>query len=273
MKQASQNKLAYRPIGSRMAQRLREGAFILSAAFSLFLLISFASYHSTDPGWSSTGIGNTVFNWGGRAGGFFADAFLSLFGWMAYLLVPMIAFAGWVGVQRNSEESLFQLGDFIFKMIGFIFIIISGCGLIALSFTQHVSYLPANSGGIFGDLVASHLTYVFNRTGSALFLIAALLCNITLYTGFSWVGFIDWIGQQAMRWPAQVWQEISRVPVAVSESFRKKPDTAPVIKSAIPARYESKVVEPKVVEPVRPPKLRIANKKIESSVILSSGNL
>ena len=43
-----------------MANRIREGLFIFSIALALFFFVSFGTYHNTDPGWSSTGVGNVV---------------------------------------------------------------------------------------------------------------------------------------------------------------------------------------------------------------------
>src|SRR5438477_12920257 len=68
-----------------MRQRLREGFFWISISYAVFLLISLISYHISDPGWSSTGLGKEVKNWGGRIGSWNADIFLLLFGKIAYL--------------------------------------------------------------------------------------------------------------------------------------------------------------------------------------------
>jgi S-DNA-T family DNA segregation ATPase FtsK/SpoIIIE len=275
VRQAAQKKMqnsARGPIVKHMKHRLREGFFILSIALALFLWISFTTYHNTDPGWSRTGLAHHVANWGGHAGSFFADLFLSLFGWMAYLVPPMIALAGWIGLQFESdEEDEFRLGEFIFKAIGFIFILICGCGLINLTFTQHVSYLPADSGGILGDLISSGLTLVFNRIGGILFLIAVLLCSITIFTGFSWVGSIDFIRKwrpQRPQWMRNFnWQFLKRT---------KKTETAksamiePVFERI--ARKPNLPADPKIIELPRTPIVKTASKKtVPSSVVLTNG--
>lgn len=287
MKQAAQNKLVRRPVLGQMKQRLREGLFIFSIAIAIFLFVSFISYHNTDPGWSSTGVGHQVANWGGRAGGFFSDAFLSFFGWMAYLLPAMVVFAGWVGIQsateneEEEEEEVFQTAEFIFKTAGFIFIVISGCGLISLGFTQHVSYLPANSGGIVGDLVSRGLMHVFNETGSALFLTAGFLCSITIFTGFSWLGSMGFIQQKMLAGKHLFLQWVRREkkipnPFVNKDPLFEKANKKPKLPSETKIELkgvESKIIEPKIMEQPRAATPKSTNKKKISSVVLTAGTL
>lgn len=194
MKQASENKSSRRPLALQMKYRVREGLFIISIALALFFFVSFSSYHSSDPGWSSTGLSSHVANWGGRAGAFSADVFLSLLGCMAFLLPPLIIFAGWIGIRVKKEENTFNLSEFLFKILGFLLIIISGCGLTGIYFKNFIAPLPTHAGGILGDVLRLSLTQVFNIAGSGLFLLTAFLCGITLFTGLSWLGVVDAIG-------------------------------------------------------------------------------
>ncbi len=271
MKQALQKEPRRRPLAIQMGNRLREGLFIVSIAVALFLFISFTSYHMTDPGWSSTGSGHTVLNWGGRAGGFFADIFLSLFGYIAYLLPVMIVFAAWTGIRNQSTEVTVKSNEWILKTIGFILIVLSNCGFAALCI-KHSSALPASSGGILGDVMITALVHVLNITGSALFLFAALLSGITLFTGLSWLGFVDAVGFYS-----------ARLLRFIVEAIRKKKteilliENDPPIKRFNIERVEPKLIEsakppPKVVE-VRAPKPKTLDRKIESSVVLAPGTL
>src|SRR6185437_1592735 len=104
-----------------MEQRLREGLLIISVAIAVFLLISFSSYNHADPGWSSTGLNDKIFNHGGRVGAFLSDLFLSLFGYLAYLIPPMIVIAAWIGIHRTQNET-FTWSDFTLKSLGFMLI-------------------------------------------------------------------------------------------------------------------------------------------------------
>lgn len=269
MKQALQKKSARRPISIHMQNRLREGLLIISAAFAVFLLVSFGSYHPTDPGWTSTGMGSKVYNLGGRVGAFFADIFLSFFGYLSYLFPPMIVFAAWIGIHRSENEK-FQLTEFILKAMGFIFIITSGCGITAL-------YLKHGSGaGILGDVIVAGLTHFLNMTGSALFLVTIFLCGITLFVGISWLGVIDFVGLHVTR----IFSLLKSI-VAVKKSQKAKAQLEPVmepfinrLKKTTPIPIEPKILEPKIVESVRAPKKpKVFEKKVTASVVVAPGTV
>ena len=59
-------------------------------------MISLASYHSGDPGWSHSGHVVAIHNKGGVVGAWIADVFLYLFGYLAYLLPVMVGYFGWM---------------------------------------------------------------------------------------------------------------------------------------------------------------------------------
>lgn len=287
MRQALQKKPERGTVVAQMGYRIREGLFIVSVTFAIFLLVSFATYHGTDPGWSSTGIGNRIVNWGGRAGAFFADVFLSIFGWMAYLLPPMVVFAGWIGMQPLAEENNFKWHEVIFKTLGFICIIVSGCGLVALYFKQETIYLPANAGGISGDMVSTGLTRIFNQMGSTLFLSAALLCGTTLFTGFSWIGLIDILSQRCKRLfdllkSVNVLKSLKEIKINFAKSPMKEQLEFKIKKSVATEHIEPKIIadfieskiSPKITEPVRVPKPKVVSKKIiESTITMAPGTL
>jgi len=192
VKQALQNKSSNKAYAIQMGHRLREGLLIISAAVALFLLISFVSYNLSDPGWTNTGMGDQVFNLGGKIGAFLADLFLSLFGYLAYLLPPMIVFIAWIGVSDSKEES-FRWLNFGLIALGFILIVISGCGILALYLHNANTFKP-DAGGIIGDIAVKALTNILNVPGSTLLLITLLLCGVTLFAGLSWIYLLRSIG-------------------------------------------------------------------------------
>lgn len=285
MKQATQNNPERRPLAIQMGYRIREGILLLTVAIAVFLLVSFSTYHGTDPGWSSTGEGEKVLNWGGRAGSFLADIFLSIFGLIAYLFPPLIVFAAWIGVKDKQEgDKKLKVSDAFFKCLGFFLILISSCGLIALSIHSKFTHLPTTAGGMLGDIIAQGLTLTFNPTGTTIFLLTALLSGTTLYTGFSWLGLIDAIGWQATRlftfWrrEAKTAETDTTEKAPVEPTLPKAEPKTKKLPSIITPRAEPKVAEtkpaPKVVEAPRPPKItKPVEKRIESSVILAPGTL
>ncbi|HSW94293.1 MAG TPA: DNA translocase FtsK 4TM domain-containing protein [Gammaproteobacteria bacterium] len=267
-----------------MGNRLREGLFILSIAVALFLFVSLGSYHLSDPGWSNTGAGPIVLNWGGRAGSFLADILLSLSGLVAWLLPVMIVFAAWTGIRTSHEKIPLTPGDRIFKIIGFILIAVSNCGLAVL-FIRHSPSLPASSGGMLGDVMTRSLVHVFNVSGSVLFLLAAFLSGVTLFTGLSWLGVCDAIGFYF----AQLFYFLrNRIQHKKTDSLVE--ELEPAVQKIITPRIEPKVIEASVKESrperILPPppapvkkvesliiKPRIMDKKVESAVQLKPGSL
>jgi len=191
-----------RPLSIQMRHRLREGLFLLCVACALFLFISLVTYNSHDHGWSSTGSGNAVHNLGGRVGAWLSDIFLSLFGIISYLFPALIILSSWLGLQENRDVLQKRSREWIYKALGWLLIAGSTCALVSF-YWQMTSHLPANAGGIFGDLLARGLSLLLNKAGSTLLFATLLLCGITLVTGLSWVSVVEWIGEyvsQASAW-------------------------------------------------------------------------
>ena len=78
---------------------LRESALFVFSAIALYLCASLITYNSADPGWSHSDSGNIIANAGGVAGAWFADFFLYLFGYLAYLFPVMVGYCGWLTLQ------------------------------------------------------------------------------------------------------------------------------------------------------------------------------
>jgi S-DNA-T family DNA segregation ATPase FtsK/SpoIIIE len=279
LKQATHNKPSRRPLAVQMGYRIREGLLILSAATALFLLVSFFTYHNTDPGWMGTGLKNNIANWGGRVGAFLADVLLSLFGVVAYLYPPLMVFASWAGLQ-NREVSGAPKGDSFLKGFGFILIIICSCGLANFLLPAHGFHLPTTAGGIFGDVIGASLTHTFNPTGGMLFLVALMLCGITLFTGFSWLGLIDFIGASVHR----QWDKFrlkNPVPEETFPKLVKTPKTpipaSPTIMEKIEARFKKPAPQVSRLDPVlvvpAPVKRKLSAPKLESKVTVAPGTL
>lgn len=177
---------------SFLSQRLREGLFIFCLGISLFLLLSLMSYQRTDPGWSHTGVNQIVLNAGGRAGAWFADCFLNIFGYFAYAFPVLLTHGAWL-VMRDKESG-FDLSVLSARFVGFVGILLAGCGLASLFFPLLKTTMIFSAGGILGDMVANSLVMGFNPAGSSILLFATVLIGITLFTGLSWITLAEQIG-------------------------------------------------------------------------------
>lgn len=210
-----------RPLSVQMRHRLREGVFLLTIACAIFLFISMVTYHTDDPAWSSTGLGDKVSNWGGHVGAWIADIFLSVIGLVAYIFPFLIVLSSWLTLQER-DEPMKKSREWMFKYLGWLLLIGSCCGLVNF-YLQTKSHLPADAGGIVGYLLGSSLSLLFNKTGSTLIFITTLLCGVTLVTGLSWIGLIDAIGEKAY----QLWSHF----LDYVREYRQRAASKPIIKA------------------------------------------
>src|SRR3990167_3588472 len=125
-----------------------------------------------------------------------ADIFLLLFGIVAYLFPFMIILNSWIGLNENGN-TIKQSNEWLFKSLGWIILLFGSCGFV--SFYIQAPQLPADAAGIIGDLLKNGLSLLFNKMGSVLLLSTIVLWGITLVTGLSWLGIVDFIGERVYR--------------------------------------------------------------------------
>ncbi len=177
----------------KLGRGLRESALVVLVAVGVYLLMALVSFNSSDPGWSVSGANGEIANMGGSAGAFFADLFLFLFGYLAYLAPLMVAYSGWLlyrGVNEKGETDYHLLG---IRWGGFVLTLIAGCGLASLHFEP--GFLPSDAGGVLGTLVASTFVLAFSYIGTTILLLALFFAGITIFTSLSWLKVIDSTGK------------------------------------------------------------------------------
>lgn len=247
-KQAVDNKKR-KPRSSRLQHRLREGLFLLMVACAIFLLISLATYHPHDSGWSSTASHKNVANWGGQVGALIADMLLELFGLVAWLFPILIILSSWPRKenQENTETGIKKSHEWIAKSLGWVFTVSSACALVSFYFTP-TSHLPAASGGIIGDLLGTGLSILFNKTGSTLLFVTSFLCGITLITGLSWL----WLTEALSVRFQQLWTYLLKTSREKIRQFMlrlKKPE----VQKPQPPKRNIVREEPRLFEKAPPP--------------------
>lgn len=182
------NQQKRRPLSLHMGHRLREGLFLITIAFAFFLLISLLTYHTKDPGWSSSGFNvQTTVNWGGKVGAWLADILLFLFGIIAYVFPFLILLSSWLSFFNERTTREVETKERWLHLIGWLLFIMSVCGLASLYIHAKAHY-PADTGGIIGDILANVFSYLFSKIGTTLLFMTTLLCGVTLVTGLSWLG-------------------------------------------------------------------------------------
>ncbi len=195
MAQATRKKAASAAVLPQVHRGLREASLIVLVVFGLYLLIALSTYSPADPGWSHSGTGGPVRNYGGIAGAWFADIFLSMFGYLAYLFPVMTAYSGWLVFRERLGARGFDGRLLALRWAGFLLTVGAGCGLATLHVARGPIPLPLDAGGILGDLVSAYLLHVFGGVGATLLLLALFLAGVTLFTGLSWLGLMDRLGR------------------------------------------------------------------------------
>lgn len=214
-----------------MSRGLREGGLLVLGAVAVYLFMSLVSYDPGDPGWSRSGTGDKIANIGGMAGAWFADAFLFLFGYLAYLFPLMAAYSAWLLYRGRTLATRVGGRELALRGAGFVLTVTSGAGLATLYAMDPLS-LPLKGGGVLGEVVAKTLVEPFNAAGAALFLLALFLAGVTLFTGLSWVKLMDSTGRitlDFLGWIVARWQALRDAAAArraqrgaKPEVFRKK---------------------------------------------------
>lgn len=199
MADSSTEKKLPSPLGHHVTRGLREAMLFLLMAIAIYLFAALLTYTPTDPGWTYSGSGVQVENAGGVAGAWFADLFLFLFGYLAYLFPVMVAFSGWLSWRWQRRDGQFHWGIFGLRTAGFALTMISGAGLAMLHVEALTGTVPLHAGGILGELVGTWLVDLFSFLGATLLLLAVCLASITLFTGLSWVTLIDLVGKLALQ--------------------------------------------------------------------------
>jgi S-DNA-T family DNA segregation ATPase FtsK/SpoIIIE len=173
---------------------LREGAMWTLMFVAIYLVLALGSYSPEDPGWSYVGDAAQVTNAGGRAGAWFADVTLFLFGFFAYLLPVMVGWSAWLVFRGRGEEPAIRAWLLALRWVGFLVTIAAGCGYAAIHLAALGGHLPNGAGGGLGLLVSDRMLATFNPAGTDLLLAGALLVGFTLFSGISWIRLLEGTG-------------------------------------------------------------------------------
>jgi S-DNA-T family DNA segregation ATPase FtsK/SpoIIIE len=191
---------------------LREGALLILGALAIFLLVSLASYHTADPGWSNSGEVVRINNAGGLIGAWLADVLLYLLGYLAYLFPIMVGYSGWLVYRGLTPAGGIDLHVLAVRWAGFLLTVGAGCGLATLESGGYQGQLPAGAGGVLGNVIGNGLVEVVSPVGATLFLLALFLTGITLFTGISWLVVMDFIGKYTLILADRVAETAGQIP-------------------------------------------------------------
>jgi len=249
MPQARKKPIRKQSSAAGLSRHAGEAVLILCMAVALYFLLALATYSVTDPGWSSTGGGNGVGNWGGQFGAWISDLLYQAFGRVAYLLPVMTLVVGWRAYRGELGMDPAQLPKRLISAAGFLLTVIGACGLENQHFSSAAAELPYVAGGALGAVASGALRSAFGFAGSTMFLLAMFLTGVTLFTKLSWFRLMDWIGEQVFALWDMLYDEFGDAVDRVMglRAKRARQDSVKAIRQRLnPEGHRAPRIEPKM---------------------------
>jgi S-DNA-T family DNA segregation ATPase FtsK/SpoIIIE len=182
------------PLPARLAGLLREARWLLLVAIAAYLLLIFATFHRSDPGWSHSATGAVTRNAGGVVGAWLSDILLYLFGLSAYWWVALCVYLVVWGYRRLDGTSLIDRRPLWAALAGFALLLASSAALERLRLHSLSAELPLAPGGLVGDLTGRLASGALGFTGATLVLLTAAAIGFSLFTGISWIKVAELVG-------------------------------------------------------------------------------
>jgi DNA segregation ATPase FtsK/SpoIIIE-like protein len=202
-------QLARDQVGGKLFVLLRESRWILFVACALYFTVVLFGYQHDDPAWSHSGTGAVTHNPGGILGAYLADLLFYLFGVSAWWWVGLMLQRVWAGYHSLRAGGLFDRRTVWVSGIGFVLLLLSSSALEAIRLHSLNVALPLVPGGMAGVVLGDVLTRLFGFTGATLLLLALLATSFSVFSGLSWLRFVDHLGaalETAYLWARRVWQ-------------------------------------------------------------------
>ncbi len=195
--------------GNKLFALLRESRWLLLVACALYLTMILYGYDRADPAWSHSASGALTANPGGVLGAYLSDLFFYLFGISAWWWVVLMLQRVWAGYRSLRADSLFNKRALWVSGIGFVLLLLSSSALEAIRLHTLSAALPLAPGGMFGELLGDALVRLLGFTGATLLLLALLATSFSVFSGLSWLRFVDWLGatlEDLYQWTRLTWQ-------------------------------------------------------------------
>ena len=188
---------------------LRESRWILLVAGALYFTVALYGYDPADPAWSHSVSGAHTSNPGGVMGAYLADVLFMLFGFSAWWWVVFMLQRVWAGYRDLRSDSIFCKRTLWVSVAGFAVLLLASSALEAMRLHTLKVVLPQQHGGVLGVMLGDALKYVFGFTGATLLLLTLIATGFSLFSGLSWLRFVDRLGElleTAYLWARQAWQ-------------------------------------------------------------------
>jgi S-DNA-T family DNA segregation ATPase FtsK/SpoIIIE len=191
---AKPSRAAENPLPPKIASLLRESWWLALVALALYLALILVTFDKSDPGWSHSTSVERIMNLGGRFGAWCADLLLYLFGLSAWWWVALCGFIVRWSFRRIEHVAPSDRRSYVVVAIGFAILLVASASLEALRFYSLKATLPLAPGGMLGAGISGVLSQAFGFTGATLALLALIAIGLSLFTGISWIAFLERLG-------------------------------------------------------------------------------
>ena len=182
------------PLPAKLAGLLREAKWLVLIALAAYLLLIFATYRRSDPGWSHSATGASIGNAGGVVGAWLSDVLLYLFGMSAYWWIALCLYVVIWGYRRLDGSTLIDRRPLAIAATGFLLLLLGSAALEGLRLHSLAANLPLAPGGLIGIAAAKPIADAFGFTGATLVLLTLAAVGLSLFTGISWIAFSEQVG-------------------------------------------------------------------------------
>ena len=187
----------------RFQKLLSEIRWFIDLSACLGLILILVTYHQSDPAWSNNS-GGAIKNIGGRAGAYFSDLFLFVFGISAYWWVVLFArrvLSGWQKISFHgvTEDDVateqYMKDSWMVRWLGFLMTLFSSVALESIRLHSLSWALPNQPGGALGEAIGDPMQNLLGFTGATLVLLLIFFAGLSLFLHFSWIGFSERVGR------------------------------------------------------------------------------
>lgn len=185
---------AENPLPPKIASLLRESWWLAVVALALYLALILFTFNKADPGWSHSAVVEQIRNSGGRIGAWLSDILLFVFGLSAWWWVVLCAFVVRWSFRRIESVTSADSRSYVVVGVGFTILLIASASMEALRFYSLKATLPLVPGGMLGAGLSGLLATAIGFTGATLVLLALIAIGLSLFTGMSWVAFLEGFG-------------------------------------------------------------------------------
>ncbi len=182
------------PLPAKLAGLLREAKWLVLVAAAGYLLLILLTHAATDPGWSRSATAAVVQNAGGRAGAWFSDVLLSIFGWSAFWWVVLCLYTVVRGYRRIEITEKIEPRPLLLSIAGFGLLLVASATLEYLRMKSYGAGLPQTTGGIVGAVLGKPLENFIGPVGATLVALSAIAVGWSLFSNISWLRIAEVTG-------------------------------------------------------------------------------